>query len=66
MIKNEYLVMLRATPEFQGIMKQVKSHRPVIPVHSINPDNTDEWKANSWMQQGFDLCLSLLGEKTNE
>lgn len=43
----------------------VLSHRPIIPVHDSKKDNTEEWKAISAKQKGFDLCLALF-ETTKE
>jgi len=66
MIKNEYLAALRGTKEFHDLMAQLKKQRPTIPTFNAESDNTEIWKANSNMQRGFDLCLTLLGEKTDE
>jgi len=62
MMGNEYLEILRQNPEFLNLLKRVNEHRPIIPLHNMDPDNTESWKANSYMQRGFDLALSLLGE----
>ena len=59
---KEYLEVLRLQPEFIALIAQIKEERPIIPVYTHNPDNTDEWKANSNMQKGFNLCLHFLGE----
>jgi len=66
MIKSEYLIALRSTAEFQALLAQIKKHRPTIPVYDAQSDNTEEWKANSYTQRGFDLCLTYFGEKTDE
>ena len=63
---NDYLEALRSTHEFQLLLAEVKTHRPTIPAHSPEKDNTEDWKAKSAMQQGFDLCLTLFGERTHE
>lgn len=57
-----YLDKLKNDDMFQLILKEkVLTKRPVI--HSYDPaqDNTEKWKADSLMQQGFDLCLTSLG-----
>ena len=58
-----YLEVLRTSPEFQALIVKLKEQRPVIPAYTHSPDNTEEWKANSNQRQGFNLCLTLLGEK---
>lgn len=58
-----YLEMLRSTAEFQALIVALKKDRPVIPAYTHKPDNTEDWKANSNQLQGFNLCLTLLGEK---
>ena len=63
---NQYLEALRSTPEFQAELKRVKAQRPIIPAYNPTEDNTEMWKAQSMMQQGFDLCLTLFGEKTHD
>ena len=65
-MKDSYLEALRSTLEFQELLERVKAHRPIIPAHSPEMDNTEDWKAKSAMLQGFDLCLTLFGENTNE
>ncbi len=58
-----YLKSLRETNEFQNLIKRVKTQRPIVPVYDANDDNTEIWKANCYMLKGFDLCLTLLGER---
>ena len=62
MLMNKYVEILRQSPEFISLMAEIKEARPIIPVYSHSPDNTEEWKANSNVQKGFDLALSFLGE----
>ena len=59
---NEFLEILRQNETFQKVMKDMKEQRPTIPLHNYDPDNTEEWKALSNQQRGFDLALTLLGE----
>jgi hypothetical protein len=63
---KEYLVALRLTPEFQNCLEIINRERPIVPLSNYNPDNTEEWKALSNMQRGFDLCHSLLSGHVNE
>lgn len=60
---TSYLEALRSTPEFQALIVELKGKRPVIPAYTHSPDNTEDWRANSNQLQGFNLCLTLLGEK---
>jgi len=59
---NDYLFTLRSTIEFQNLIKEIKQHRPVIPVYDCEEDNTERWKANSNILKGYNLCLAHLGE----
>ena len=59
---NEYVEIMRQNPAFVSLMAEIKQERPIIPVYSHSPDNTEEWKANSNIQKGFDLALGFLGE----
>lgn len=54
--------ILRQNELFQTVMKEVLKERPTIPPYNHSPDNTEEWKALSNMQRGYDLALSLFGE----
>ncbi len=54
--------ILRQNELFQTIMREVKKQRPEIPPYNHDPDNTEEWKALSNQQRGFELALSLFGE----
>ena len=57
-----YMTELRQTIEWQHEVVRVKKSRPVVPAHNPSKYNTEEWKALSAMQQGFDLCLTYFGE----
>ena len=59
---NEFLEILRQNETFQKVMSDVKEQRPIIPLATYDPDNTEEWKALSNQQRGFDLALTLFGE----
>lgn len=57
-----YLDKLKNDELFQQILKnKVIPKRPVIPSYDYANDNTEKWKADSLIQQGFDLCLTSLG-----
>jgi len=57
-----YLSKLLDDEIFQQILKEkTLPKRPVIPQYDPTKDNTEKWKADSLMQQGFDLCLTSLG-----
>ena len=57
-----FLNKLKDDEMFHLILKQkVIPKRPVIPQYDHTQDNTEKWKSDSLMQQGFDLCLTSLG-----
>lgn len=57
-----YLAKLRDDEMFQQILKEkIIPKRPVISPYDHTNDNTEKWKSDSLMQQGFDLCLTSLG-----
>lgn len=59
---NEFVEILRQNETFQKVLQDAKAERPTIPPYNHSPDNTEEWKALSNMQRGFDLALSQFGE----
>jgi len=59
---KEYLAALRQSEEFQNLIIKLKEDRPIVPAYTYSADNTEEWKALSNQLQGFNLCLTLLGE----
>lgn len=59
---SENLTILRQNELFQEEMQRIMKHRPTVPPYNYDPDNTEEWKAMSNMQRGFDLFAELLGE----
>ena len=63
---SEYLVSLRQSQEFQTACKLIGEQAPVVPGHKVSPDNTELWKAQSHMKDGFDLCLALFAGQVNE
>lgn len=62
----ELLKQLRASPDFQAVMKELVKHRPVIPYYTVQRtmDETnllvEKIQAESCRQQGFDLLYQLL------
>ncbi|MGI9317942.1 MAG: hypothetical protein ACR2QW_11460 [bacterium] len=60
---KEFLELLRQSEHFRIVMDDVKKQRPEVPLHNYAPDNTEEWKALSNQQRGFDFALSLFGER---
>lgn len=57
-----YLSKLKDDPMFQQILKEkILPKRPTISTFDPANDNTEKWKADSMMRQGFDLCLTALG-----
>ena len=61
-IRKQYLEVLKQNPTYQEVIKDLKLEKPIVPVYDHVSDNTEEWKAKSNMQRGFNLVLSLLGE----
>ena len=59
---NEFVEILRQNETFQKVLQDAKAERPMVPPYNHSPDNTEEWKALSNMQRGFDLALSQFGE----
>ncbi len=62
-MNKAYLQVLRQSPEFQELMKEIKTHAPVIPYYDYQTDNTKEWQALSHKRLGFEMVLTLLGEE---
>ena len=59
---NPYLENLRQSPDFQLLLSDIKHQRPSVPMHDPNDDNTEIWKTQCGLRQGFDLAMSLFGE----
>lgn len=59
-LKDEWLYRLQSDPLFNDIKQELRDCRPLVPAYDHRQDNTNEWKSTSLMQQGFDLCLSVL------
>lgn len=57
---SNFIAEFQEHPLYPELRVRFKSQRPIIPVFYPQGGNEDEWKVKSGMQQGFDLCLSLL------
>lgn len=55
----DLLTQLHSHQFFDDMVKDLLSLRPVVPAHDAKSDNTEDWKAKSAQQQGFDLCLAF-------
>jgi len=47
--------------EFRRFLNKMKDERPIVPAWDSKVDNVEEWKHKSAMQEGFDLCMTVLG-----
>ena len=66
---KELFVELYSDPRFSALVKEIMRQRPVIPGHDPQKDNTEQWKATSAEQRGFDIWVTYLRvpkEATNE
>jgi len=57
---KEILLELYSDERVVKLIRDVLKQRPMIPVHSFQKDNTEEWKSRSAEQRGFDIWLSYL------
>lgn len=60
---NLFLNDIKDHPLYPALLQKLKNNRPAIPPFDIGAGNDDVWKLKTGMQQGFDLCLSLLNIK---
>ncbi len=60
---NAYLESLRQSPEFQLLVKGILEQRPQVPFYDPDNDNTEVWKTQCGLRQGFDLAMSYFGEQ---
>lgn len=56
---EDLIIQLHSHPFFEELQKDLLSLRPIIPSHDPNRDNTEDWKAKSAQQKGFDVCLAF-------
>lgn len=57
---KEILLEMYSDERVLRLFREILKQRPVIPVHNFQKDNTDEWKARSHEQRGFDIWLTYL------
>jgi len=57
---NIFIVRMTELPHYQEFLEMVGNSRPQIPVFNPKDDNTEVWKKQSGMRQGYDLFASLL------
>ena len=57
---NLFLVAMSEHAHYADFLKMVEDARPQIPVFNPKDDNTENWKKQSGMRQGYDLFASLL------
>jgi len=60
---KSFLLELNTNPLYRGLVKEVKSHAPVIPRYDMS--NEEEMKFTSAQLDGFELCLHLFGVKND-
>jgi len=53
-----FLQEIRDHPAFAELKEILETNRPDIPGFDPLKDNTEEWKKESGMRQGYDLCLA--------
>jgi hypothetical protein len=65
---GEFLLHMKSHPLWEEFQEELLKVRPTVPNYDRTADNTDEWKYNSAMQQGFDLCLTIfqIGVEEND
>jgi hypothetical protein len=57
---QELLLELHSDVRVEKLFREILKHRPSVPVHNFKIDNTEEWKARSAEQRGFDIWLAHL------
>ena len=54
-----FLQEIKEHPAFPELMKRINNKRPPIPEFEPNKGNVEEWKHQSGMKMGFNLCLAV-------
>jgi len=54
------IIDLYADPRFVELIKEAMKQRPTIPTYNPGSDNTEDWKAASAKQIGFDTWVAYL------
>lgn len=57
---KEVLLELYSDERVLKLIREILKQRPQIPMHNVQSDNTEEWKARSHEQRGFDIWLTYL------
>lgn len=61
-----YLLELRTDPRFAGLMSEINKGIPKIPTFNPEQDNTDQWKHDSGIRTGYEICMSHLNMEIND
>jgi len=57
---SDLIANIHAHQFFNDFRKDLLTLRPIVPAFDEKADNTEQWKADSMKQQGFDLVLKFL------
>lgn len=57
---KDLFIELYSDPRFLKLVKEIMRQRPTIPTHTPGLDNTEDWKARSAEQRGFDIWVAFL------
>ena len=64
MAYKDYLKVLNDELWFkQFIESEVKPNIPQVQAYNPSSDNTERWKYDSGMREGFLMCMTILGVK---
>ena len=57
---RELLLELYSDERVIRLFREILKQRPQIPAYNFQKDNSEEWKARSSEQRGFDVWLTYL------
>ena len=57
---KEVLLEIYSDVRAVQLIREILKHRPQIPSHNFQKDNSEEWKARSAEQRGFDIWTTYL------
>ncbi len=60
-----FIKELRASLQFQQLIKDIEAHRPTPVLFDPSKDNTEEWKKVSGFIEGFDFVMFYLKGDVN-
>ena len=61
---ESFLLELNSNPMFQVMLKEkILPSRPQVPTYHPSKQNTEDWKYQSGLRDGFDIVLQLLKVK---